>query len=384
MTAQVDAEIGASVARAVAAERERLENEAARAVAAERERLENEAARAVAAERERLENEAARAVAAERERLENEAARVSGETRRRLAESLNQRLRRIRQTSTEHEALQLLLEESTAWAQRAVVLLIENNQARVAASRPALHEDDAVGAPIELSTAAAIASCVESRDPVVALGAPAEVSPVLASALRLSPDDKAYLFPVAARQRTVAVMIACGGVTPAPIELLCEAVGMKLESLDIPGFEVTGAGQVVNLPDGVVAMAASLPLVQIAGAQNAAQNAAPNSARTEDAPATWSKLTQEDQALHLRAQRTARVRVAQIRISESEALRKGLQAGDIYGALRPAIDAARDEYRQAYSSKTPTMVDYLHLEVLRSLAHEDSRLLGKDYPGQIA
>ena len=350
MTAQVDAEIGASVARAVAAERERLENEAARAVAAER------------------------------ERLENEAARVSGETRRRLAESLNQRLRRIRQTSTEHEALQLLLEESTAWAQRAVVLLIENNQARVAASRPALHEDDAVGAPIELSTAAAIASCVESRDPVVALGAPAEVSPVLASALRLSPDDKAYLFPVAARQRTVAVMIACGGVTPAPIELLCEAVGMKLESLDIPGFEVTGAGQVVNLPDGVVAMAASLPLVQIAGAQNAA----PNGARTGDAPASWSKLTPEQQALHLRAQRTARVRVAQIRISESEALRKGLQAGDIYGALRPAIDAARDEYRQAYSSKTPTMVDYLHLEVLRSLAHEDSRLLGKDYPGQIA
>jgi hypothetical protein len=94
-------------------------------------------------------------------------------------------------------------------------------------------------------------------------------------------------------------------------------------------------------------------------------------------------LTPDEQALHLRAQRTAKVRVAQIRISESEALRRGVQARDIYGALRPSIDAARAEYQQAYMSQTPTMVDYLHLEITRSLAHEDSRLLGQDYPGPI-
>jgi hypothetical protein len=27
------------------------------------------------------------------------------------------------------------------------------------------------------------------------------------------------------------------------------------------------------------------------------------------------------------------------------------------------------------------MVDYLHLEILRSLAHDDDRLLGPEYPG---
>jgi len=29
------------------------------------------------------------------------------------------------------------------------------------------------------------------------------------------------------------------------------------------------------------------------------------------------------------------------------------------------------------------MVDYLHLELLRTLANDDSDLLGKDYPGPL-
>lgn len=135
---------------------------------AEREHGRDEAAqteRAVAAERERMETDAARALTEER-------ARAGDEARRRLSESLNQSLRRIRQTSAEHELLQLLLEDSTACAARAVVLLIENNQARVAAWRgAALREEDEAN-PLDLGEAAAIASCVESHDPVVALGAP--------------------------------------------------------------------------------------------------------------------------------------------------------------------------------------------------------------------
>jgi hypothetical protein len=158
--------------------------------------------------------------------------------------------------------------------------------------------------------------------------------------------------------------MACGDVTPAPIELLCEVAGMKLESFAV-------AANVANVAP-VAWPTPGVPLVQISGSQ------------TDDVATTWTKLTPEEQALHLRAQRTARVRVAQMRISDSDALRKGIQTGDIYSALRPAIDAAREEYRQAYMSKTPTMLDYLHLEMMRSLAHDDSRLLGKEYPGPIA
>ena len=368
-------------------ERERLTNEAMQ----ERERLINEAARELErsnsdqqerfnaelerfnAERERLSAEHERFNSEQRERFNEERARAAEESRLRLSESLNQTLRRIRHTAAEHEALQLLLEDSPA--DRAVVLLIENNQARLAAWRNVqLREEEDEDRAIDLADAAALASCVETRDPVVALASPGEISSVLSLALSSTiatepsgPPAKAYLFPVTVRQTTVAVMLASGDVTPAPIELLCEAVGMKLESLDV-AVAVSSPAQ----------EKAPGPLVNIAPPPAHTEKPKP----AEDATA-WSKLTPEQQALHLRAQRFARVRTAQIRISESEDLRKGTLQGDIYSVLRPSIDAARREYERSFMAQSPTMVDYLHLELVRSLARENSRLMGQDYPGPI-
>lgn len=341
LAAQVNAEVASHVAQAVRTERAQ----------AEAERIQAEADRA------RAEAEAARTAAEERTRSAEAQTRAVEEGRRRISESLNQTLRRIRQTAAEHETLQLLLEESAFAAERAVVVLVESSQARIAAWRGVvLRGDEEDSEPIDLKEAAALASCVESRDPLVALSAPGEISSVLASALGRDGDQKIYLFPVTARRNTVAVLVAAGVGNPAPIELLCEAAGMKLESLEAP------AGAPTAEP------AAKSDLVQIAGST----------------ATTWNSLTPEEQALHLRAQRTARVRVAQIRISESTALRRGVQEHNIYGALRVSIDSARNEFQKTYMAQTPDMVDYLHLEIVRSLAHDNERLLGQEYPGPIA
>lgn len=362
--AQFDREMELKVSAVTAAEHERAANE----LTSERERLTNEAA----LERERLTNEAARELersnSEQRERFNEERARAAEESRLRLSESLNQTLRRIRHTAAEHEALQLLLEDSPA--DRAVVLLIEKHQARLAAWRNVQLREEDEDRPVDLADAAALASCVETRDPVVALASPAEISSILSlalsSALATEPEaatPKAYLFPITVRQTTVAVMLAAGDVTPAPIELLCEAVGMKLESLDAAVAQASPASE---------------PLVNIAAVPPPAEKPKP----TGDATA-WSSLTPEQQALHLRARRFARVRTAQIRISEPDDLRRGTQQGDIYSALRRSIDAARHEYERSFMSQSPTMVDYLHLELIRSLAHENSQLMGQNYPGPI-
>jgi len=95
----------------------------------------------------------------------------------------------------------------------------------------------------------------------------------------------------------------------------------------------------------------------------------------------WDELGPDDQKLHLQAQRVARVRVARMRLDREEAWRRGLAESDIYGALRRDIEAARTEFLQTFLSKSSTMVDYLHLEILRSLANEDDRVLGREYPG---
>jgi hypothetical protein len=86
--------------------------------------------------------------------------------------------------------------------------------------------------------------------------------------------------------------------------------------------------------------------------------------------------------MHLQAQRFARVKVAELRLYHAEGVREGRAQSDLYGALQGEIDRLRGEFQKEFGA-TPTMVDYLHLEILRTLAHDDDRLLGANYPGSL-
>ena len=272
---------------------------------------------------------------------------ASAQARTAAADSLHQALRRLRQSSGHNQILKVLNEISSPWAAQSVVLVFENHQARALALRGV--------APTELvcdiAAAPAVVTAIETRDPVIALLSARELSEPLAEALGVEPGSRAHLFPVLVRQAVVAVVVTAGVVSTAQMELLCDAAGMRLEASAAP---------------------AAAALVQIAPAQTAAAVAE---------KAAWEDLSADEQRLHLQAQRMARVRTAEIRLYQAEALRRGTTSGDIYGALRPEIDAARSEFLQAYLSKSSTMVDYLHLEVLRTLAGDDDRLLGPQYPG---
>ena len=125
-----------------------------------------------------------------------------------------------------------------------MVLVFENNQARVAASRPAAGATTspvqaassaaATGAPgasvavngagsdltpqafdLTLENAPALASAIETRDPVTVLARESEISPALARLLDAAPAEKVYLFPVVARQQVVAMLVVAGEVFAA-------------------------------------------------------------------------------------------------------------------------------------------------------------------------
>jgi hypothetical protein len=291
-------------------------------------------------------------------RAEVEIRRACAEARTTQAEALNQALRRIR-TSPVDKVLTLLAEGCARLAERLVVLVFESNrsgendsgenQARVAA-----------GVDVEnfaVESAPAIVAAIESRDPMVVIANSAEVSPALAIALgNPAGDGKAYLFPVVARQSVMAMLAASGVVLSAPIELLCGAAGMRLDAAAL-------AAEPLQKAEPLVQLAASVPASATAAARS------------------WDDLSPEDQALHLQAQRTARVRVAELRLDHASDLQRGADACDIYGSLQKPIDAARTQFLQIFLSKSPTMVDYLHLEILRNLAHGDERMLGHNYPG---
>jgi len=386
----------------LAAETER----AAKLLASERERAEAElkSARERAAADLKSERERSGAdLNSARERASSELNKVRAELtdaaakskiagRQAMAESVNQSLRRIRQASSVESTLQFAAELSSAYAHKAVVLVFENNQARVAAVRPtpaaaattapaAASNAPAVSVPVNgagseraseasyladlpnaafdltLENAPALASAIETRDPVTALGRESEISSVLARLLDVAPAEKVYLFPIVARQQVVAMLVVAGEVFAAAPELLAEAAGMRLES-------ITETVKKTPFPENLVTI--QRPAAPVSGLPDRR---------------TWDDLSLEDQQLHMQAQRVARVRVARMRLEREDAWRRGLAQSDVYGALRRDIEAARTEFLQTFLSKSSTMVDYLHLEILRSLANEDNRVLGREYPG---
>ncbi len=95
----------------------------------------------------------------------------------------------------------------------------------------------------------------------------------------------------------------------------------------------------------------------------------------------WDDLPAEVQQVHLRAQRFARVQVAEMRLFSPEAVHSGRERRDLYEALGDPIEASREAFRKQFFSSCPRMVDYLHLELVRTLANDDAELLGKNYPG---
>jgi hypothetical protein len=64
-------------------------------------------------------------------------------------------------------------------------------------------------------------------------------------------------------------------------------------------------------------------------------------------------------------------------------VKAGRSERNLYAAFKEDIDAARQEFETEFMAATPTMLDYLHLELIGTLANDDVAALGADYPGAL-
>lgn len=287
-------------------------------------------------------------LSSEVERLFDEA---RGRARRELADQLNQSVRRIRHADSLDELAATLLDSALAFATGAALFRIAGTIAIGEKIRGVAPE--AAGAfsslEIPLSAAPALAGAVESRDPVIAVTTAAEVSPELVTLAGHPADGRAYIFPLVVKEQVPVLLYCWGPVQGAALEMLAQVAAAVWDSLVVPE-----APQLV-----MIAPAPPAPL------------------------SAWDALPAEDQAIHLRAQRYARVQVAEMRLLDGAAVESGRTQRNLYGALRSRIDHARVTFRQSYFAPCSNMVDYLHVELVRTLAHDDADLLGKDYPGPL-
>jgi hypothetical protein len=87
---------------------------------------------------------------------------------------------------------------------------------------------------------------------------------------------------------------------------------------------------------------------------------------------------------HSSALRFARVRVAEMQLYQASQVNAGRATRDLYGTLAPSIDSARKAFRERFLIPLNGIPDYLHQELVKTLAKEDAVLLGPLYPGPLA
>ena len=92
-----------------------------------------------------------------------------------------------------------------------------------------------------------------------------------------------------------------------------------------------------------------------------------------------ARLTVEEQELHRRANRVAKVSMQDIQLLKPEDVRLGRENKDICARLRNDIDKARKEYDRRFKAILDHPVDYFHHWMVAILAGGDAEALG-EYP----
>jgi hypothetical protein len=264
--------------------------------------------------------------------------------RRELSSRLNQSIRHLRSAENEEQWSKAIVDATQGFSDRAALFLLRDGSLHLAAARNISGEEKMPDAP--LASAPAFANAVESQDTVVALRTKSEMSEPIAGWAGEDAARKFCLIPIVAKAQVVALLYA-------------DAANHNVEA---NGLEL---------------------LATVAGAVSEIRASA-NGARSTLVNIAAAPIPQIDQNLHLKAQRFARNQVAEMRLYKSQNVKIGRAARNLYTSLRAEIDSARETFRRDFLSAPGGMVDYLHLELVRTLANDDVELLGSDYPGPLA
>ncbi len=269
-----------------------------------------------------------------------------GRCRKEVTEIFNETARRLRAAESREEWIRILVEAAGRSCGRAALFAVTPKGI-------ALGENP----PVSVASAPAFGSAIESKDTVVAVGAPRELSQEVSSLLGDPSSGKVYLFPVVVRQTVVAVLYA-------------EAAE---QAVDVAALELLAflAAASIDAAETVVMKTPSSELIRISGAASAPTGP------------VWADLPRSEQELHLRAQRFARTRVAEMLLHKVRQVHAGRESNNLYGMLREEIEAGREAFRREFIESCPSMVDYFHLELQRTLAKDNPVALGSDYPGPL-
>jgi hypothetical protein len=205
-----------------------------------------------------------------------------------------------------------------------------------------------------LASAPAFKQVLESREPVVCLRSAAQVT---AEVMEKFEGRRVHLLPLNGRSRVLGVLVAGGDEVPVhALEVLLAIAAWSLEGREVK----QSASSFISLQP----YPGSPP-----------PSAVP-------APATPENVESVNHPGHAAARRFAMVNVAKWMLECPGEIAEGRARSNLYGLLQAPIDAARALYREKFSVGE-NIPDFLHVEMVQTLARNDPSLLGRNYPGPL-
>ncbi len=312
--------------------------------------------------------------------------------RRELGLQLSQALRVFRQSSDGSEWKEAFLDAVQPFCALAALFLVTKDRFSLEGVR-GMEGEMETGFDLEFEEAAAFHNSLESKDIVVAVRTDSEVSPYVMSLRPGADASKCFLFPVLVGDVVAALLYLEPAEQPlevGAIETLVTAAGLTLQS--IRAARAVQSSSLVNIASALNPDSADVfrgdsfvpaPELVPAGASTSNGDGTLSASAVSERSFNWETLSQEQRELHMRAQRFARVQVAEMRLYKDDAVKAGRRDANIYLRLRTEIDEARERYLAQFLDGQPHMRDYLHGELVETLAIDNPQLMGPDYPGAL-
>ena len=94
---------------------------------------------------------------------------------------------------------------------------------------------------------------------------------------------------------------------------------------------------------------------------------------------TASSISPEDQDVHRKAQRFARLLVDEIKLYNQAKVAEGRKHKDLYDRLKETIEKSRATYQKRYGNTVAASANYFQHEIIRSLAEDDLSIMGANF-----
>lgn len=306
--------------------------------------------------------------------------------------------------STQKEILRGLLDSTVRYSGRAALFVVKGGAATGWEGRGFAHNDAIKNFALDVTSGVPSRS-MQSR--MTFTGTTSEMDAQFVTHMGAPADDRIIMLPLLLKDKVAALIYADAGNTGKPtddaaLEVLVTSTSAWLEVASLrkqsqkDGSAEGGAEraessavpvQTVSSFSDPFAGHAPMHAGKAAHAAPEIREPAPEveavTAATAAAPAAakdpFSHLSPEDADTHRKAQRFARLLVDEIKLYNQAKVADGRKNKDLYDRLKEDIDKSRSTYTKRYGNTVAASADYFNAEVVRSLAEDDSSLMGANF-----